>query len=285
MAVAVATTQAATMVNATSVTVTKPTGLEVDDLMVAIVHNQGTVSQNIQLPSGWTSIVHSSDVGVELRGMYKVADSGDVAASNFTFSGTANSSYMSACIARVTGYAGNEIVGANTDAYGISSGGGTSVSDTCSLTPETDGSLIFMGVAGFQTSTSVTTSGYTCTGSLSFTEIMDTNGSNRNAAAAYATQSSASEITSYGATFSASQDDHGLILFSILNPLSADTTPTFVSSNQSVFAPTGSAGTSITLPLVSSTQSVFTPTGKGSAPTQWTNEAESNTTWTNEQEL
>lgn len=76
----------------TSLTVTKPTGLAEGDLMLAgiVVEYGGGNTTTVNTPSGWTKI---SAVNVaadcELASFYKVADSSDVAASNFTFTATA----------------------------------------------------------------------------------------------------------------------------------------------------------------------------------------------------
>lgn len=72
--------------NTTSFTVTKPTGLAVGDLMIAFVtiNNSGISSA----PSGWTLFdSDASSVGEAWANYvyYKIATSGDVAASNFTW--------------------------------------------------------------------------------------------------------------------------------------------------------------------------------------------------------
>jgi len=282
MALAVSSTSSAVMVSATSVTVTKPTGLAVGDLMVAIIHSQGTSSANIQLPVGWTNIVHQSgSIGVELRAMYKIATSGDVIASNFLFNGTVNSSYMSGSIARCTNSASISTVGATTDAYGIASGGGTLISDTCTVTPLTPNSIVFMAFAGFQTSIGVTTSGYSTSNSLSFTEFMDTSGSNRNSAAAYAVQSDTTTITTYGATLSALQDDNGAIIFTVTNPIDETGTNALHSVSPTQFSQAGVAGTTGTNTLHAVSPTMFAQSGNGQRGTPWTNPNKPATNWNN----
>ncbi|MFF8831373.1 hypothetical protein [Streptomyces sp. NPDC015131] len=71
--------------NTDTLTIAKPTGLQVDDIMVAFTSSN---LQTVTAPSGWTQ--HDSDdatSGAAFRNyvFYKVATSGDVAASNFTF--------------------------------------------------------------------------------------------------------------------------------------------------------------------------------------------------------
>ena len=71
--------------------VTKPTGLTVGDMLVAITSLEEVY--NGITPSGWTSVtIPSGSVnGNETNLFYKLADSGDVAASNYTFATTDDS--------------------------------------------------------------------------------------------------------------------------------------------------------------------------------------------------
>lgn len=118
-----------------SVTITKPTSLAVGDLMLAGIlyeaGNANTISANT--PSGWT-LINSSNLNTyrELATFYKVADSGDVAASNFTFtaSGSTTVGQTIGAILRITNYgifAGNDIesVGSSTSTTFTVNGGFT----------------------------------------------------------------------------------------------------------------------------------------------------------------
>jgi hypothetical protein len=74
--------------SASQITITKPTGLAVGDLMVAVIGKDDDVL--INLPSGWSSpagLWQGTSSGNDLysRIFYKVADAADVAASNFTW--------------------------------------------------------------------------------------------------------------------------------------------------------------------------------------------------------
>lgn len=65
----------------------KPTGLAVGDTMLAIMVAEAT--QNLASPAGWTTVGDSDTATyTKTRAFSKVADSSDVAASNFTFTGT-----------------------------------------------------------------------------------------------------------------------------------------------------------------------------------------------------
>lgn len=85
--------------NTGSVVVDKPVGLAVGDLMLAgiFVDKDAGSLASINTPSGWTA-VHLLDVGsgFSALGVYsKTADSADVAASNFTFTGSGTTASMS----------------------------------------------------------------------------------------------------------------------------------------------------------------------------------------------
>jgi hypothetical protein len=88
----------------TALVITKPTGLAVGDTMLAgIYHNDddgggGTVAT----PSGWTRIIEEDNAGENLVVFSKLADSSDVAASNFTFSSGGASYHLVGSILRIS---------------------------------------------------------------------------------------------------------------------------------------------------------------------------------------
>lgn len=84
---------------ATSVTITKPSGLAVGDLMIAQIQTNAS-SGAITVPSGWTLI--DSTTSWRINMYYKVAVSDDVSAADFTWT-TANSAVISGGIVRITG--------------------------------------------------------------------------------------------------------------------------------------------------------------------------------------
>lgn len=107
--------QSASSDNIGTLTITKPTSLAVGDKMFAgIVVDAdagGTQLASITTPAGWTqeALLDLFAVGRSALGVYsKTADSSDVAASNFTFTGTGDtaSMTMAGIIARVTNWAG-----------------------------------------------------------------------------------------------------------------------------------------------------------------------------------
>jgi len=69
----------------TSFTVTKPTGLEVGNLLFALIAKDDDVDMNP--PAGWSDGFQILAYDNSIFSFYKVADATDVAASNFTFTG------------------------------------------------------------------------------------------------------------------------------------------------------------------------------------------------------
>ena len=90
--------------NVNSIDVTKPTGLVVGELMVAHVTAADDSEPTVALPTGWTNISTASGSGgdVSTRTMSKIAQAGDVAASDFTFTSSINA-FMSGGMYRISG--------------------------------------------------------------------------------------------------------------------------------------------------------------------------------------
>ena len=130
-----------------SITITKPTGLTLGDLMVAILSDDFRTS-GFNTPSGWTLIVDQSgpfDLSVTAFG--KIADSGDVAASDFTFthanSGAIIGGHLYAFSGNFTGVGNVYVSSAQTatepsaDVFNFATG----------ITPSLAGSVLLMGAA------------------------------------------------------------------------------------------------------------------------------------------
>lgn len=82
-----------------SVTITKPSGLAVGDEMYAQIICFGA---SLTTPTGWTAIYNAVMVNSPIAVFSKTADSGDVAASDFTFTGS-TISQISGTILHVSG--------------------------------------------------------------------------------------------------------------------------------------------------------------------------------------
>lgn len=171
-----------------TLTITKPTGLAVGDVLVASIF--GTGGGDVSTPSGWTSIITvNTDYDVaRARCFIKTADSSDVAASNFAFS----NSFGTRCfgfLSRLSGVAYDQIT-----TYNRSDSSTSSVSYT-GVTPTYADSL-YMIVSAFTTggTTSPYFSGYAmATNNPTWTEQAEyDNGGGNAASIASAVRSSSS---------------------------------------------------------------------------------------------
>jgi len=201
----IATTNFATS-EVSSLVITKPAGLAVGDLMVAILSKSDTINSqdsDINTASGWTLRGERkfNDSDGELNIQTKVAASGDVAAGNFTFT-TDNPCFVGGVIVAVSDPAsGAEFQSIEMD----STGSVTVLSNTSALTPLVANTLIIVAIAS-QTGNDTTTSAFSSTPSITFTERADfVRGSvtdDPSLAIATGVYTGTSEITAYGATLS-----------------------------------------------------------------------------------
>jgi len=132
-----------------TLTITKPTGLAVGNMLVASIFGRG--GGDVSTPSGWTSLitVNTDYDAARARCFIKIADSTDVAASNFSFS----NSFGTLCygtLSRLSGASYDQIV-----TYNRSNSSSSSVSYT-GLTPNYADSL-YMIVSAFTTGASAFT--------------------------------------------------------------------------------------------------------------------------------
>lgn len=181
--------QTTTWATTTTRVVTKPTGLAVGDLMIAQYVLDGTVSS---APSGFT--LKDSQLNVLTSAIYyKIADSGDVAASDFTFTSTA-SVLQFASITRITGASTIGVA----YMYGEGTANDTSTpSIAAGVTPKSYGDSVLLLQFWFGTPAITSISTYAiATSNPSWTEAYDvTNGANYTASMAYGTRP---ELTATG---------------------------------------------------------------------------------------
>lgn len=192
---------------ASAVTVTKPTGLAVGDVMIAFVGWFGGASRNLTIPAGW-----SNTQGINgfqgFWGLTKIADAADVAAANFTFTLSGVTTQIGGAIVRVTGTAtGSEVADSEYNSTAVTDA--TSLSQTCSIAPISSESLVIIGFApyDFDIPSIVTIASYASTPSLTFTEVLDfgfRDGSSdgMTIAIASAPKTNTTTITAYTATAS-----------------------------------------------------------------------------------
>lgn len=283
----------ATSTASATLTITKPTGLAVGDLMIAIVHSSasGTVRTH-NTPSGWTVIQKDgASSGHRPAAYYKIADSGDTAASNFSFTLSGTTTAMSGVLARVTGHvAASPITLSELD--NTASPTGTVRTYTAALTPVSSQSLAVFSIGNYTSNMidSPTTVGtYTLAPSVSLTELADVGVKDglydgHALGIAYGQYTGTTVITSRGATLSETlTQDSGSIIFLINGSYDQTGTNNLVSVSPAIFANAGArADTNGTSSLVSVSPNLPTQSGRTTAPTQWSNEAKPTTTWNNE---
>ena len=196
--------------SSSSVAVTKPTGLAVNDLMLAqvITRDSATGATTPNTPTGWTIVYSDSTSSFGYIVFRKMADSADVAASTFTFSGSSGTNKVIASMSKFSGVDLVTPINASSNAKTT----GTSLA-TATITPNIQSmfvmfSSVFVGTGGIRT-----VSGYSMvTSNPAWTEAFDVNdGSTSHLSMAYAGGRTA--ITATGAvtaTVSSSADENSL---------------------------------------------------------------------------
>ena len=288
MAIVVESTAINSATSTNTLTITKPSGLAEGDLMVApISMYDGAGGDDINTPSGWTAVASKDRSFVFTVVFWKVATSADVAASNFTFTTTGTSSLIAGGIMRVSGVAVGSEVNLSTTAELINTGGITSPSLTISQTPSVDNTLIVMMIAGWNNNTGVSMSGYAVGGdTVTFTELYDYNSGQSVLGVAYGIQDTATALTSFGATISASLDDFAGSFVVFTPRVDATGTNTLVTTTSEAFSQSGTAGATTENTLATATAASLEQSGRVDAvPTAWTNEEKPSTIWTNEEKL
>lgn len=240
----------------TSIAVTKNTGLAVGDLMVAGVIKQD--SSTISAPAGWTQISQSSPDHTTAC-FYKVATSGDVAATDFTFTSTGATGDMGAFIIRISGHgAGGGIVFDSTNTT-------NNLTFTGGVTPVAANSLLIFFVTAQDSTISGNVDSYAITTSNpSWTEryeSKDTAGTDTLISVATALRPEATATGDYTVTGpSGSSLALNGTLIAIAPQVDASLSPSAITVTTSVPTPSLSYGTSLSLGSVNATSSVPTPT-------------------------
>lgn len=292
MAITVQSVSAVATVSSTdTVTITKPTGLAVGDLLVAVLAGyagDGSGVGDINIKSGWTDAETNKLAETANSIQYKIADAADVAAANFSFTKTAATDSFVGQLIRASGQNTFSPLGSSQN-YSNNTAESASFSGTMSsYTPGADGALVIIQVNGeWQAGGTIrTVSDYAAT-NVSFTEGIDTGGSDGSGgatvASAYGIQSTNAALTGYTATFSTSTNDHYGQIVVFIPPVPASGSNDLATGTSTTFTQTGTADGIGGNTLATATTTAFTQGGYGAAPTQWTNEDLPSTTWTNEQ--
>lgn len=245
-------------------TITKPTGLAEGDLMIACICAE---DDNINTLSGWTELQEASAGSNQTSSslQYKVADSGDVAASNFTFVRTNADGDTAGAILRVSGYAPTALFSDSETEVDINSA--TQIDAGVTLDPITNGELIIVVSCISQVSSTSAVSSPAINGTNpTWTEVLDTRvfqaGSDYAVAyIAYATQTTAAQITSFTATVSATtSSSDGATVIATLSPQTSVTgTFTHLSVSPTLFSGAVQIGVTGTFPRLSISPTINSP--------------------------
>lgn len=253
----------------TSVVITKPAGLTAGDIMVAVIASSNSTA--LAAPGGWSTLenpITAPSGAARLATFYKTADSGDVAASNFTFTGgSALAGFMAAI--------SSPSFSAPTKSTDPSSG----------FTPSAN-SVFIMAIChdSEAAGSAATASSYAITTSNpSWTEQID-NGISSRYSLAVAT-AERPEATATGAwSYSLSQGGQTAdILIAVAPATSVTVSPDAVTSTGTIPSPTVTGGANVTVSPVTASGTVNAPEagqadwssqGKSSSPT-WTPQTKS----------
>ena len=302
MALAVASTSTASTNNANNVVVTKPTGVQVGDLLLIAVPGLGNATATC---SGFSTAINDfadfsgglQDLSLTL--LYRIADSSDVSASNYTVDpnlGATDSGVVA--MLRVTGWtSGNPLFASAADSSSQDAASFTINPTGLSITRPGACLLLMLNLFGANNSpySTATFSGYSVTSGVAnptWTEVIDTtfqtsSGPTGSFALAYANTTDTSNITEFlvnGATDAGGTDDTERILLCVLcEPVNSTTDLSHINVAPTIHAPTVTQVHAA--PDISHNAVVPTVNGiptRATAPTQWQNEDKPTTNWENE---
>jgi hypothetical protein len=273
-------------------TVNKPAGLAVGEILIAFASLRST-SVDIAggyTPAGWTLLESaggfngSPNTGAEIWSAYKIADSSDVAASNFTFTwsvgvGAAASGIV--YLARITGKNPVTPVSVHTvGTNGYDSGGRGSVSYTGVTQAYADALLIM--VAGNNNSSSSFSNYAIATSNPTWTEIVDAGGGSARIGIATAArpQQTATGNFSFNMGDSTNNTWSGGILIEVSAPQAATVACDPITVTTSLLPPTIKVGIRIAMAVITVTTTIVAPVIK--LITAWTNGSKNTTSWTNQ---
>lgn len=251
--------------------------------MVALVGFYNSTVRTISTPSGWTYIQGTSAT-VGMYAFWKTANSGDVSASDYTFSASGNTTKMAGVILRISGQAvGNEVV-SEYDTDNVSS---TTLTYTTALTPVSPESLLIMAVVG-RGASNPTVSGYASTPSATWTERSDLSFEAGTIdfffGVATAPYTGTTQLTAREFTLSASSnsDSQTSVIVAVNALQNASGTSALLSISPTFFSPAASAGTTGSSALHAASPTFPVPFARATTPPQWTNQTKGSAAWTNQ---
>lgn len=308
MALAVASTSSVASNNADNLTLTKPTGVSSGDLLILIATGFG--SGTPPTCTGFTAIV---DADVELgsdtlerehgmRILYRIADSSDESASDYTIGKSGSDTLGVACMLRVTGWTtgnplyDNAVTEGSTTLSGTYSSGGSSLTVRrphgqlliqAHCVCNTDGSTSVFSYDTYSITSSDSNPTWTEVVDLSATVNSGSDVATIHLAVAYAITTDTSDITAYSATLTESTTDNSAGVSSILavfvEPTSASGTTALHTADPTFFAESAvEVGTVGTHALLTPNVEINDASGKYDTNASSTNIAKNSATPTNQ---
>ena len=285
----------ASTLNTGTVTLVKPAGLTAGELLIATLSSFSGDGSNdastIETRSGWTvvqSTKHASGIINNIQ--YKVADSGDVAASDFVFTsniagGSGNT--LVGQIIRASGQNTSTFLGASGVYTNTSANSASFVGTLTSYATPADGALVVAQIStewssgGTQRSfTSQAVSGASLTEGY---DLSSNDGSGGIAASsAYGIQATAAAISEWTATINVSSNEHFGQIAIFLPPVNASATNTLVETDTTTFTQAGTNDGIIGNVLTETDAFGFTQTGRGLSPQPWVDQTKTSGTWTDQ---
>lgn len=245
---------------------TKPTGLAVGDLLLAIVVAENTA--NLASPGGWTGLgsAYTATCAIS-NGFYKVADSGDVSASDFTFTGT---DIRGGILYRISGASITHAFAGTGNPEGLES------------------LVILWGVQGDNDGSSGSVAASSVTGGASVTFTARLNSSeNTGISTAFGVgdgiYSSGDAITAFSVSFGGGMDESASQMIVIPAVANATGTNALLSVSPTLFNNAGvDVGGNGTNALLEVEPEFFDQSGNATSRTEWVNEPKPSTSWNNE---
>lgn len=267
MAVAVASSSTAYSGSGTSLVITKPTGLAVGDLMLAQIRNDDGGS-GITLPSGWSTLSSTFNPFNFVYVHYKYADSGDVAASNFTWT-LANSTISAGGILRITG--ASPLIGSAVLAGGISNTATPSIAT--GVTPTRADSLLVQ-FWFYQSNANDSLGGYAiATSNPSWTEAYDVAmEADAGMTCAWAVRPQTTSTGAWSCTGGTGTSDYNSFLISVNEQFAIDVVESLTTTEQYLN----------NISILKQESVILTENVDNKKVRLWTEETKNSTTWTEE---
>jgi hypothetical protein len=274
-----------------TVVVTKPTGVSVGDLLVIVA---ATITEVPSVTStGFTeSFAFGHDAGganrdVGFSFLWRIADSSDVSASNYTVTGDVFAAYMF----RITGWTSGEPVFTNGQ-YETSRQTGTAgtITGTPNLAVPTEQLLIVGFGSADETYTTYTTPAVSPSNPswtlLSNFQAENSGGTKRSSSrVAYATRTQTTNITSFSITADQDNSDTNSqigFVACICTPQNATASNAVFQNDSEFFSPLTASTQEPNNDFQEISPEFFSPTVRATMPTQWVNEDKPTTEWINE---